>query len=440
MAASRPAAGAAPGVKVLERVRAARALAAGPGGLRALAEAARVNVRESRVRPYELPPLLVSEAGAPVATAADWPARRAELLAAFRRDVYGVPPAGPRLAVELESEARVFDGRALRRELRLFAPGHPERPALHLLLHRPAAAAAPVPAFLGLNFRGNHAIHPDPGIRLSTAWIEADDEGGVVDHRATEGARGARCSRWPVEAIVARGYALATAYYGDLAPDHPALWRSGLAGDDVPAGSGAIAAWAWGLSRLLDALEAEPGIDAARVALVGHSRLGKAALWAAAEDARFALAISNASGRMGAALTRRRFGESVAFLNLAFPHWMAPRFHDFSHDEDALAVDQHQLLALVAPRPLYVASAEGDAWADPRGSWLAARAAAPAWRLLGVETGDALEAEAALAAGRPVVGPIGHHLRRGGHDLAAEDWGRFLDFADRHLGGAEGRA
>jgi hypothetical protein len=322
----------------------------------------------------------------------------------------------------------------VRRELCLRAPDHPERPGLHLLLFLPADAPGPVPAFLGLNFRGNHAVHADPGIRLSTAWIEADDAGGVVAHRATEAARGTRGSRWPVERIVGRGYALATAYAGDVAPDHPALWRTGLAGEDVPAGSGALAAWAWGLSRALDALEMQPEVDASRVAVLGHSRLGKAALWAAAEDERFALAVSNASGRMGAALTRRRFGETVAFLNLVFPHWMAPRFHDYSHREAALPVDQHQLLALVAPRPLYVASAADDRWADPRGTLLAARAAAPAWRLLGVAGVDAIDAPDAFDLERPVLGPVGHHRRRGGHDLTAGDWEHFLAFADRHLG------
>jgi len=422
------------GVQSLQRAALRmRDVLAGPGGLGAARELMRVNVREARVPPFTLPPLLVDRAGAPVETPDAWRARRAELLAVFTREVYGPAPEGPALAADLVSEAPALDGRALRRELRLSAAGDPGRPALHLLVYRPADARAPVPVFLGLNFRGNHTVHADPGIALSRAWVPADPGGGVVDGRATEAARGVRAARWPVEAILARGHALATAYAGDLAPDHPERWRTGLVGDDLPDGAGAIAVWAWGLSRLLDALEREPGIDAARVVAFGHSRLGKAALWAAARDERFAAAVANASGCMGAALSRRHFGETPAFLARAFPHWMAPAFRVRVARGELPPVDQHQLLALLAPRPLHLGGARADRWADPRGEQRAAREAAPAWRLLGVEPGD--PGERGERGGNPSdpeagTGRVGHHLRSGGHDVTRLDWERFLDFAD----------
>jgi len=389
---------------------------------------------EAKIPTYTLPDPLTMGDGTKVTDASQWPARRAEILNLFRTHVYGRAPGRPE-AMTFEVFDRTdgaLDGKAVRKQAAVRFAGADGGPRMDLLLYLPAAAKGPVPVFLLLNFAGNHAVCDEPGIRLSTSWMRDRGE-GIVDHRATEKSRGGSARRFPIPLILERGYALATAYYGDIDPDFDDGFKNGVhgafdKGERGPDAWGSIAAWAWGLSRAMDYLETEKEVDAARVAVLGHSRLGKTALWAGARDGRFAVVISNDSGCGGAALSRRALGETVERINKSFPHWFCATFKRYNGNEAALPVDQHMLIALAAPRPVYVASADKDLWADPRGEFLSCVGADPVYRLLGT---DGLPTRTMPPLDTPVSGRIGYHVRTGGHDLSEYDWQQYLAFADK---------
>ncbi len=369
------------------------------------------NYDESLIPAYELPDPLFFADGKPVKNRRQWNRkRRTEVLEVFASEMYGHVPAAPEgLHFKVLSEETVYDGLGLRRNVRIFLDAA-EQHWFDVLVHLPAGARKPVPVFVGLNFWSNP---------------------GTLDKRESW--------RWPYEMILRSGFGVATAWRDGIEPDG----KNAKILDDVPLPSdggvrawynrgsdwGAISAWAWGLSRIADYLTTDRSVGA--LAVIGHSRLGKTALWAAANDLRFELAVSNCSGSCGAAISRRVIGESFAIIDSRFPHWFCRNFDKYKGAEDTFPADQHWLAALAAPRPLYIASATFDRWADPRGEWLCAKAVEPVYRLFG-KKGLALD-DMPAADTPDSAGDIAYHIRTGKHDLTAWDWEQYLDFAARHL-------
>jgi hypothetical protein len=398
----------------------------------------RMNLDTSAIPAFSLPDPLVRLDGTRVTSADAWRSqRRPELVDLLERTLFGRVPEGEvRARVEERSRvAAALGGRALRREIRIHLTTDADSLRIDLLVYTPSDAAGPVPTFLGLNFAGNHTIGMDPGVQVAEGWVGNFERLGITGNRSNERARGSMNSQWPVEEIVARGYGLATANYGDIDPDFHDGFRNGahaLFSEPRPARApdawGSVAAWAWGLSRILDVLESDTHVDAALVAVIGHSRLGRTAVWAGARDPRFAMVIAN-NGLGG--LFKRKFGESLWQITTRFPHWFAAAVVPFAEATDKLPVDNHLTLALIAPRPLYLGTASEDVYAVPDAEFLAAKAAQPVWHLLGR---SGLGVQERPAPGQSAIeGTIGFHVRQGRHDLTAWDWGRYLDFADRHL-------
>ncbi|MBZ5595663.1 MAG: acetylxylan esterase [Acidobacteriia bacterium] len=394
------------------------------------------NYDESKVGTYTLPDPLVFNDGKPVRTAKDWTARRrAELLELFASHVYGRSPQPPAdLSFEIfDTDEHALEGKAIRKQITIYFSRKKDGPREELLIYIPAEAKKPVPVILVINFFGNHAVSTDPAIKLAMLWDPKTHE----RQQASEEFRG-RVKDFDLEKILARGYAYATVCYQDIEPDFKGGYVHGIrplffkAGQTEPAADdwGAIGAWSYGLSRAMDYLEKDKSVDAKRVAIMGHSRLGKTVLWAGATDPRFAMMISSCSGEGGASLARRNYGETTRNLVDAFPYWFCSNFAKYADHADQLPVDMHELIALSAPRPVYVTGAEDDKWADPKGEFLACVGAGPVYRLLGAWD---LGTDQMPPLNQPILHTIGYHCRTGGHAVTAFDWDQFLAFADMHL-------
>jgi hypothetical protein len=395
------------------------------------------------VRPGFPDPLVTFE-GRPVRTAEAWfDRRRPELKALFQYYMYGGPPANQPAGrfVAGRVDRNGLGGAATLKQIDIrFGPD--PLPVIRLMVVVPNGSRRPAPVFLGLNFDGNHALVADTSVFITPAWMY-EERTGVENHRATEEGRGLHSEDWSIDQSVARGYAVATFYNGDIEPDDPEN-RDGIRARLVPEGRngpgahewGTIAAWAWGLMRAVDYLVTDPDIDPRRIAVVGHSRNGKAALVAAAFDERIAMAVPHQAGCGGSAPSRSTLGESVRQINERFPHWFCEAFHAFNGSPERLPFDQHCLVALVAPRPVLFTNAVEDTWANPPGQFEMLKLADKVYRLLGME---GLEASAMPETGKLVDSRLGYFIRPGKHAMTRADWKVFLDFADRNLKPAEGR-
>ena len=393
------------------------------------------NETESNVIPYCLPDPLVMQSGSRVENASQWTqVQRPYVYHLFEENVYGRYPR-KRIAIRYqvrEQSDSALGGLAVRKQVRIFLGSGSKAPHIDVLMYLPKDAPGPVPVFLGLNFKGNATVQPDPGIFLSgipayPAFKKENDDAS----------RGTEASRWPVKAIIENHFGVVTACFSDIEIDNKDGWKTGIRTtleDELgikPGEWGAIGAWAWGLSRIMDYLEKDGDVDHHKVAVLGLSRLGKTALWAGASDPRFSIVISNESGEGGAALARRWFGETVKLINTHFPYWFVARYKAYNDNVFSLPVDQHELLSLIAPRPLYVASAAGDLWSDPKGEFLSAWHAGEVYRLFGKK---GVGANQMPPINHPVGKTIQYHIRDGKHDITRYDWEQYIDFARSQWG------
>ncbi len=386
-----------------------------------------------------LPDPLISNAEKRIKTAREWKARRRdELKDLFERVMYGKIPAAPEEVdvVTQLVDKRFLEGRATLKLLQLkMGPGN--GPKIDVLVVVPNQRLGPAPTFVAMNFCGNHAVVSDPRVPLSKGWLYSSCK-GCESGRATEASRGSQSKDWPIEELMARGYALVSFASSDIDSDRADVsdgiyaWLAELDPlfDNRPHDRGTIAAWAWGFSRVMDYVVTDRDLDPLRAAAVGHSRNGKTALLAAAFDERFALAIPHQAGCGGTAPSRGKKGESVKQINDRFPHWFNAKFKEYNEETGRLPIDQNCLVALMAPRPVLLSNAEEDTWANPEGQFDVLRGAASVYKLLGVEQ-SGLKKRPPI--GTLLKGSLGYYVRPGKHSMTSGDWAVFMDYADAHF-------
>ncbi|WP_215223970.1 alpha/beta hydrolase [Echinicola shivajiensis] len=395
------------------------------------------NYDEAKVPKFELPDPLMTFGGERVSDTSDWwLKRRPELMAFFTDEMFDRVPSELGITsytVLEEGQSTMYKG-AIRQQVQISIHKEDEQLNFTLLLYLPQGVKK-APVFLGANFYGNHSVTLDDKVFISQAWAKNNKDFYISGNRFTEASRGVRADRWAVQKIIDGGFGIATFYYGEIDPDkndfsdgiHPFFYGEGQ-DHPGPGEWGSIAAWAWGMSRALDYLEENDRVDAENVIAFGHSRLGKTALWAGANDKRFAAVISNNSGCGGAALSKRCYGETIAVINKSFPHWFTEEFKKYSGREPELPIDQHELISLIAPRPVYVASAVDDKWADPKGEYLAAYYAGQVYGLFGKSV---LQSKQLPEIHQPVHHVIGYHIREGVHYVTDYDWEQYIKWASK---------
>jgi hypothetical protein len=395
-----------------------------------------VNYTESKVAPYTLPDPLTSADGSRVTDAKAWEARRRpEVRKLHEENQYGRAPGRPesmRFEV-VEDSTPAFDGKAIRKQVTIHFGEEVDSPKLDLLVYLPANAKGPVPVLLNVSFMANNLTVDDPGVKVGRSW---DREA----QKRVPATAGRRFLELPVLPVIERGFGIATFNYSDVDPDAPGAIEHGVRqaylkeGEAAPAADewGTIAAWAWGISRVLDYFETDDQIDAKRVAITGCSRLGKTVMWAGANDPRVALVIASCSGEGGAALSRRNYGETIGHLVAPnrYPYQFAANYQRYAADPGQAPYDANLLVALIAPRPLLLQTGDTDKWSDPKGEFLAAVAATPVYELLGEKGIDVAELP---AAGELVGDTLAFYMHDGGHGIEPTDWDVYLDFMDKHL-------
>lgn len=391
-----------------------------------------VNYTEAKVPQYALPEILKTKNGTPIKTIKQWNRHRDYLLKLFIENKYGPNPnLQPKVHYELIHEKEVFNGKAIQRQIAILFDDFPTLSPINILIYLPKNKINPV-VFFGLNFEGNHSLSEDKDIEITKNWVNDYQKNAAIvkDNRATEASRNsAIIETWPFEKIIDAGFAVATAFHADIEPDRPDGWQESLRNfitEKERKNWSTMGVWAWGLRQMVNYLESDADLAKGKKIIIGHSRMGKAALWAAAQDIRIDGIISNESGEGGAALSKREYGETIEIINSKFPHWFSENYKKFNKNSAGLPFDSHQLLGLMAPRPLYVSSAEGDQWADPTGEFLALKEANPVYALFG-KKGIIENIQP------PVNQPIGqynkYHYRSGKHYLNEYDWAQYLDWA-----------
>lgn len=374
----------------------------------------KVNEIDRETVDRNLPDVLLSSNNTKISTSEQWiEERRPEILSLFRENIYGKSPeiTSEQISFSVEETDGMMDGKAIRKEVEITVTGPNGKAAIDLLLFLPKEAQKPVPVFILINNRSKNNTDPE---RL----LKSDF--------------------WPAETMISRGYGAAAIHVSDAAPDDRHYYQDGVIGlfktqenKDSSDAWGAVAAWAWSASRSMDYFETDKDIDASKVAVVGHSRGGKASLWCGAEDERFAMVVSNNSGSTGAALARKNAGETIRDINSKFPYWFNKNYKKYNGKEDELPVDQHMLISLAAPRLVYVASASKDMYSDPISEFLSCLHAQPVFSLFNL---DGLGVEKMPPPGTYLHnGNIGYHIRDGKHDLTEYDWNLFMDYADNYM-------